>query len=237
MEYSIHYLCGIWKLAFRIKKRSRRGGTGRHAGLKNPWSNPCRFESDRRHMNKNALSYIIGVAIGDGNLSNPNGRAVRLRITCDTTYPGIIKRIQNSVQRVMPKNKVSLIRNKRNCIDISCYSNEWEQLLGWKAKSGPKHFQKISIPEWVLNNKKYTLNCLRGLFETDGSVYVDRGYRMINFVTVMHPLAKQIQKIIQEMGFRANLYTYIHTGKQNKYTLRISKNSQDFLSLLKLEKN
>jgi hypothetical protein len=28
-------------------------------------------------------AYVIGLAIGDGNLSNPSGRAVRLRITCD----------------------------------------------------------------------------------------------------------------------------------------------------------
>lgn len=35
------------------------------------------------------LSYIVGVALGDGNLSNPNGRALRLRITCDEKYPGI----------------------------------------------------------------------------------------------------------------------------------------------------
>lgn len=31
-------------------------------------------------------AYIIGVAIGDGNLSNSNGRAVRLRVTCDNKY-------------------------------------------------------------------------------------------------------------------------------------------------------
>jgi hypothetical protein len=38
-------------------------------------------------------AYVIGLAIGGGNLSNPNGRAVRLRITCDTKYPALIARI------------------------------------------------------------------------------------------------------------------------------------------------
>jgi hypothetical protein len=35
-------------------------------------------------------TYVIGLAIGDGNLSNPNGRAVRLRIACDTKFPALI---------------------------------------------------------------------------------------------------------------------------------------------------
>ncbi len=38
-------------------------------------------------------AYVIGLAIGDGNLSNPNGRAVRLRITCDTKYPRLVGNI------------------------------------------------------------------------------------------------------------------------------------------------
>jgi len=36
---------------------------------------------------KKLHAYIVGLALGDGNLSNPNGRAVRLRITCDKKYP------------------------------------------------------------------------------------------------------------------------------------------------------
>jgi tRNA dimethylallyltransferase len=37
------------------------------------------------------LAYVIGLAIGDGGITNPNGRAYRLRITCDKKYPRIIK--------------------------------------------------------------------------------------------------------------------------------------------------
>ena len=60
------------------------------------------------NQDKNLQAYIIGLAIGDGNLSNPNGRAVRLRITCDNKYPGLIDRIARSLQKLLPKNKVGL---------------------------------------------------------------------------------------------------------------------------------
>ncbi len=74
-------------------------------------------------------AFIIGVALGDGNLSNPNGRAVRLRVTCDTKYLKNIQEIYASISLMMPNNKVSLVARKDNCVDISCYSNKWEDLL------------------------------------------------------------------------------------------------------------
>jgi hypothetical protein len=46
------------------------------------------------HPDSELHAYVLGLAIGDGNLSNPNGRAVRLRITCDTKYPILIKWLQ-----------------------------------------------------------------------------------------------------------------------------------------------
>ena len=40
-------------------------------------------------------AYVIGLAIGDGDLSNPNGRAVRLRITCGSQYPALIAKVND----------------------------------------------------------------------------------------------------------------------------------------------
>ena len=57
---------------------------------------------------KNTLAYIIGVAIGDGNLSNPNGRAVRLRVTCDTKYEFIIKQVKSNIQNYSHQTKYLL---------------------------------------------------------------------------------------------------------------------------------
>ena len=75
-------------------------------------------------------AYVIGLAIGDGNLSNPNGRAVRLRITCDTKYPALIGRIFFSLTQLFPGNKVSLVRSSGNFVNVSVYSNQLESLLG-----------------------------------------------------------------------------------------------------------
>jgi len=184
----------------------------------------------------NNLAYIIGVAIGDGNLSNPNGRAVRLRITCDLKYPKIIERICAAVQKLLPNNKVTIVNRPDSCCDISCYSNKWEGYLGWKAKNGPKYKQDLSIPEWIKNNRKYSIYCLKGLIETDGSIYKDRGYKMVNFVTIIPKLAEDASETIKRLGFIARVYK-IKTLPTARYNVRISKNVEEFMKLLKLEKN
>jgi len=189
----------------------------------------------KKSIDKNNLAYIIGIAIGDGNLSNPNKRAIRLRITCDAKYKKLIKNIASAIQKLMPDNKVSIMNRKDNCVDISCYSNKWKKFLGWKAENGPKHKQNISIPKWIKNNKKFTLSCLKGLFETDGSVYFDRKYKMVNFVTIIPKLAEDVMKMITKIGFKANMQLrYEH--KNIKHTIRISKNTKKFIELVNINK-
>lgn len=190
-------------------------------------------------LNKKTLAYITGIAIGDGNLSNPNGRATRLRITCDKKYINVIEEIIDSIKVLLPNNKTSLIKRNDNCLDISCYSNNWEKWLEWQAGNGSKIKQNVSIPSWIMNNKNYSIKCLKGLVQTDGSIYVDRGYKMINFVTAIPNLASDVEEIITKLGFKCHLYISKNknTELKTKYTIRISKDVDNFIKLLDLYKN
>ncbi len=75
------------------------------------------------------LAHIIGIAIGDGNLSNPNSRAVRLRVSCDTKYPRLIQEICEAIQKLLPDYKVSIVTRTPRWVDISGFSNSLENLL------------------------------------------------------------------------------------------------------------
>lgn len=95
-------------------------------------------------------AYLVGVALGDGNLSLVNKRSVRLRISCDLKYPFLIEKIKSRLQILLPNNKVSEYKKKDSeSIDISSYSKEWESILGWKANKGSKFQQQVSIPPWI----------------------------------------------------------------------------------------
>lgn len=185
--------------------------------------------------NKKVLSYIIGVSLGDGNLSNPNGRAVRLRITCDKKYPKLINYIIENIKIILPENKVSIV-DRGNIVDISCYSNKWEEILGWKAKGGSKIKQKVKVPDWIKDNIAYTKECLRGLFQTDGSMYYDRKYLMANFTSANYSLTEDTKEMLGKIGFDITTRKVISKNNHIKYVIRISKNVEKFIKIINLWK-
>jgi DNA-binding transcriptional regulator WhiA len=194
------------------------------------------------NQDKILQAYVIGLALGDGNLSNPNGRAVRLRISCDKKYPFLNQKIYNSLKILLPNNKVGIVNRDSNCIDISVYSNHLENLLGWKARLGPKFLQKASVPEWIKSDEEYIINCLRGLIETDGSIYSDRKYKMVIFKNIVLELAQDFYEMISTLGFEPNFYQLdkdkvtTQFNQQTAYQVRLSKNVAEFLELVKPEK-
>lgn len=180
-------------------------------------------------------AFIIGVALGDGNLSNPNGRAVRLRITCDTKYPGIVTEIATGLQDLFPNNQVSQIDRKDNCVDISVYSNKLQTLLPWQANKGSKYDQQAHVPTWIFDNQVYVAACLRGLILSDGSIYKDRGYTMINFCSNIKPLADDVLQLAANLGFSGTMTTTAQPSGKVKYTVRFAKNTKALLDTLNLQ--
>jgi len=182
------------------------------------------------------LAYIVGIALGDGNLSNPNGRATRLRITCDLKYLKLIQKIQASLAILLPQNKVSIVKRPEKCIDLSCYSNKWKNILEWSANKGSKLIQGVPVPNWIKINHEYEINCLRGLIETDGSIYSDRKYRAVMLTNASYNLAKDVFQIMISLGFRPRFYTLSNGGDRIIYRVRVATNVDTFLELIKPEK-
>lgn len=190
----------------------------------------------KSYSEKENLAYLVGLALGDGNLSNPNGRAVRLRITCDKKYPKLIERVIFLLQKLFPKNKIGVINRKDSCVDISCYSNKLEDILGWKAKEGSKIEQKISVPDWIKKDLNYIKPCLKGLIETDGSIYYDRNYLMVNFVTVVPTLADDFCLLIKKLDFICNRQITQPKIGLPKHTIRITRQAKNFVKLIGVDK-
>lgn len=182
-------------------------------------------------------AYIIGVALGDGNLSNPNGRAIRLRVTCDASYPRLAEEIVDNLKLALPRNSVSIIRAPKDTyFNISVYSNRLSEWIPWQVGRGSKIAQNARVPEWVKAKKSYTRACLRGLLQTDGSIYIDRGYTMINFCNVIKPLAFDVHQMFENLGFQPTL-TQTQDRKRIKYTVRLAKDCARFMKVVQYYKN
>ncbi|MDO8430669.1 MAG: LAGLIDADG family homing endonuclease [Candidatus Taylorbacteria bacterium] len=185
--------------------------------------------------NKNT-AYVIGLSIGDGNLSDSNGRCPRLRITCDNKYPLLRERIVDSLNKLFPNNKISEYVRKEKCIDVYCYSKSLEGILGWKAKGGSKYKQNVRIPEWIFTRKIYIKSCLKGLFETDGSIYKDRKYTYVNFTTIINDLKNDVILMIGILGYKCNQAKVMQRSGKLKYVVRVCRRSEDFIKEINIVK-
>src|SRR6185503_6870882 len=107
---------------------------------------------------------------------------------------------------LLPDNRVSIVRGKGNFVNVSVYSNHLESLLGWKAMGGTKHPQQACVPQWIVGDSSLAIHCLRGLIETDGSIYTDNGYARVIFSTVIPVLAQQVLTMIVNLGFQPRSY-------------------------------
>ena len=183
------------------------------------------------------LAYIIGVSLGDGNLSCPNGRATRLRITCDTQYPDIIKDITLSLNYLFPNNKVSHIVRSDNCVDISVYSNLLNEYMPWKVYKGSKYKQQAHVPGWILEDNTFTKACLKGLIQTDGSIYNDRKYKMVNFNNMTKELVDDVFNMMTQLGYSPKKYQTAQRNHTIKYSIRLSKEVAAFLDEIHLYKS
>ena len=184
-----------------------------------------------------ALAYVVGVTLGDGNLSRPNGRATRLRVTCDSKYVHVKEEIIGALSTLFPKNKVSIVKGPRETyFNISLYSNNLDDLMPWKVGEGSKMKQTAHVPTWILDDREYMKNALRGLIQTDGSIYQDRGYLMLNFTSIIEPLAQDVLNMMNALGFYPRISKTLQKSGNVKYTVRLARNVQSFIEVLGVKK-
>lgn len=85
----------------------------------------------------------------------------------------------------------------------------------------------------------YSKACLEGLIETDGAIYLDRGYPSVIFTSIIHPLAKDVFEIFTSLGFIAKFYEIkpkYDSRSKIRYNVRLTKNVQQFIDLMGLLK-
>ncbi|MFW9782568.1 MAG: LAGLIDADG family homing endonuclease, partial [Candidatus Heimdallarchaeota archaeon] len=68
--------------------------------------------------------------------------------------------------------------------------------------SGNKIKNQISVPRWIKANKDYVIACIRGLFDTDGSlhIYSKRPSLRIEFSNASLPLIKDFYNMCISLG-------------------------------------
>jgi len=158
------------------------------------------------------LAELIGIILGDGNVfSYKKGKKIgvySLRIAGDlkkdknyhTNY--IIPLCQNLFD-ISVKTQEFKNNNERF---VSLYSRELVNYLNMIGlKSGNKIKNSLTMPKWIFENKDYMKACIRGLIDTDGSVFrmskKDPNLIRINFKNLNKRLLVDTRKIFIKLGY------------------------------------
>lgn len=94
--------------------------------------------------------------------------------------------------------------------------------------------EKVKIPEEIVKDWKLARNTIRGIFDTDGSVFVARKpgvdkYPSIEITTSSKELAEQIKELLMAQGFRvAKIWSYKSKFSKRK-SYKIPLNGKDNL--------
>lgn len=75
-------------------------------------------------------------------------------------------------------------------------------------KQGNKIKEQVDIPDWIKNNKLYSIACLRGLVDTDGCVFTHHykvngnpySYKKLSFTSNSKPLRQSVFNILKDNG-------------------------------------
>ena len=122
-----------------------------------------------------AYAYLLGLYLGDGDITSHARGVFRLRITLDSRYPNIILCASCAMKDVLPGNRVGVHgRTSSNAIAVTCYSKSWPELLPQHGP-GRKHQRTIVLHPWQRRiTHSFPQELMRGLIHSDGCRFVAR---------------------------------------------------------------
>jgi hypothetical protein len=127
---------------------------------------------------------LLGVYLGDGCISAGRRAVWKLRVTMDSSYPGIIRKSCAAMEAVVPgKHAHCYQRSGERCVEISMCWKHWPCLIPQHGP-GRKHLRPIFLASWqqaIVERARESF--IRGLMHSDGCRVVanDRGVASVRY--------------------------------------------------------
>ena len=126
------------------------------------------------------LSEFVGIMLGDGGLYKNHYRIqISFNGVDEKEYVIYAKKLLFSIFSVKPKKYEE--KNKKNATGkekglILYFHNKaiFNSLLLIGLKQGHKVRNQVKVPRWIKKNYIFVISCLKGLFDTDGSIIIDK---------------------------------------------------------------
>ena len=153
------------------------------------------------------LAEFVGIMLGDGGMTN-NQITISLNRETDYEYMMYVKNLLSKLFDVEPS-----LREDRDSLATDIVVSRMELVDFCKSiglKVGNKIKQQVDIPSWIKQNEKFMTVCVRGLVDTDGSVFNHKyrvggkiySYKKMDFSSCSKPLLNSVYVAIKKQGLR-----------------------------------
>ena len=212
------------------------------------------------------LAELIGILLGDGHLHKKGEKSylgsvlsISLNRIDEPEYVEYVKQLVISLFNEEPKMH-SRIDSKS--IDLKIYNDKIIDFMILKGLlTGDKVKNQISVPDWIkkdetwiVNNQKnwkleyrpLVIGCLRGLVDTDGSIYIDHFNKIIGigFKNASLSLVHDFKGMCNSLKIRTGKITespYISKSSNKTFTayqllIRAKSHVKNFLEIVQPKK-
>ena len=160
----------------------------------------------------NKIAELIGVIIGDGCIRyKPQSSQYYIEIVGDQNNEREYFEYLSKIF-IEELNLKSFVKIRERGLRLKIYSKKFVEHLVHKLKlpCNKDKCQHIFIPSIIFNDENLLKHCLRGIMDTDGSLFfANKGYRKdyptIEISTISHKLAQQLKETLStrfRLGFR-----------------------------------
>ncbi len=156
------------------------------------------------------LAEFVGISMGDGSITDYQV-IISLNNEDDVEYIDFVKHLTKELFGLEPK---VLKRKYSKCSNVVLSGVELvEYLVSVGLPKGDKIRAGLDIPEWILRDENLLKSCIRGLFDTDGSIYLEThtikgkkySYSRWSFVSASEPLRETVYEVLNNLGFEPKL--------------------------------
>ena len=169
---------------------------------------------------------LIGAHAGDGTLYKTNSNSLVWELRGSPKEKDYyLDHIVPLLQEIFNKTFKTKYRAGGSYGIQTCDKDIINFLLSNEFKPGSKTYS-VEVPYYILKSKKeIKLSFLRGLFDTDGCLYIEKGYPKLEFGFASKPLRDTLADLLKSLDFRFSIWESKSRRKGTPciaYKLRIS---------------
>jgi len=164
------------------------------------------------HKEDKDLAEFIGIMLGDGHL---NRRLYRQQISFngldEKKYMHYVRNKIKSMYNIEPnerweKDQRNATGNEKGMFFYIDNKSLFDDLTSHGLKPGNKTKNQVRVPYWIKSDKNFTVACLRGLFDTDGSISVvkQRSSLLIDFTNASLPLVTDFKEMCEALNIKTS---------------------------------